>query len=101
MAQNSVKLSTMVGKHFERCWLQMARNLIKLSTMFGEHCEICWPQMARNSIKLSTIVREHSGWLQVTRNSLNYAPWLEKVLKYVGLKWLEIHIITFHSWRTC
>ena len=57
----------MVGENFEIYWPQMARNVFKLSTMIEENLEICWPQMARN---------------------VNCLPWLKKILKYAGLKWL-------------
>ena len=50
----------------------MVRNALKLSTMVGEIFEISWPQMAGNAF--------------------NCPPWLEKTLKYVGLKRLEMHL---------
>ena len=55
---------------FEIYWPQMPRKSLKLSIMVGENFEIYWPQMARNSLKLSTM--------------------LENILKYAGLKWLEM-----------
>ena len=58
----------MVGENIEISWPQMARKALKLSTMVGENIEICWHQMARNAF--------------------NCPPWLEKILKYPGIKWL-------------
>ena len=50
--------------------------------------------MARNALKLSIMVGEifEISWSQMTRNAFNCPPWLEKILKYANLKWLEIHL---------
>ena len=61
----------MVGENFENCISEMARNALKMFTMVGEIFEICIPESARNALKLSTMVGE--------------------ILKFVSLKWLEMH----------
>ena len=69
----------MVGENFEIYMSQMAKIRLKLSTMVGENIEICWHQMARNAF--------------------NCPPWLEKILKYARIKWLEMHLFVQHGWR--
>ena len=56
----------MVGENFEIYLSQMAKNALKLSTMVGENLEIYLSQMAKNALKCP--------------------PWLEKILKFTGLK---------------
>ena len=65
-------MSTTVGENFENCISEMARNALKMFTVVGENFEICISQMARNALK-------------------TVHPWLEKMLKFVSLKWLEMH----------
>ena len=52
MVGKALKVSTMVGRNFEICWLQMARKALKLTTMVGENFEIRWYQMARKALKI-------------------------------------------------
>ena len=60
----------MVGEKFEICISEMARNALKIYTMLGENFENCISEMARNALKCS--------------------PWLENILKFLSLKWLEM-----------
>ena len=48
MTKNALKLSNMVGEHFEIYMSQIAKNVLKLSTMVGEIFEIYLSQMAKN-----------------------------------------------------
>ena len=72
MTGKALKFSTMVGEIFKICWSQMTGKALKLSTVVGENFEICWTQVARNALKLSKMSRE--------------------ILKYAGLKRLEMYL---------
>ena len=61
----------MVGENFEICISESARNTLKLSSMVGENFEIC----------ISEIIR----------NTLQYSPVVGEILKFLSLKWLEMH----------
>ena len=60
---------------------------------------ICWHQIARNALKLSTMVGESLKFVRLKwlNMHLNYPPWLEKILKFVRLKWLNMYL-NYPTW---
>ena len=93
MKWSEMHLFIVVGENFEVYMSEMARNEFKLSIMVGENFEICISETARNAFKLSTMVVENFEIYiyEMARMHINCPPWLEKILKFRCLKWLERH----------
>ena len=77
--KHAFKFSTMVVENFENYCSQMVGNAFKF--IHQEKFENYYVCMAKNAFKL------------------NCPPWLEKMLKFTALIWLEIHSNCYCDWR--
>ena len=62
--------------------------------MVGEYFKISSSEMDKNALKYP-----HHGWKsfeisssEMAKIALKYPPWLEKILRFVHLKWLKMHL---------
>ena len=82
----------MFGENFEIYLSQVRKSTFKFSTVLGESFKIYLSRVLKSAFKLSTMVGESVKRKRKCLKLLLNSPWLDKILKFIYLKCLKLHL---------